>query len=92
MTYDPRVGYDPRGYAAQARELCPESDEYHERVWFCGTCRLLEQRLTPVSDVLADALRDAGLTLTYDWAAYRVAAVEPGAGDTLPEGDCGLSR
>lgn len=32
----------------QARQLCSESDEHHDRVWFCMTCKTLEQRLMPV--------------------------------------------
>ncbi|WP_301119609.1 hypothetical protein [Mycolicibacterium fortuitum] len=55
---------NPRPFAARARELCSESDEHHDQVWFCTTCRLLEQRLTPISDVLADALKDAALSVT----------------------------
>lgn len=54
-----------RPFAAQARELCPESDEHHAAVWFCQTCRLLEMRLTPITDVLGDLLKDAELTVTY---------------------------
>ncbi|SHX32226.1 Uncharacterised protein [Mycobacteroides abscessus subsp. bolletii] len=34
----------------QARELCSESDEHHDRVWFCMTCKALELRLASVSE------------------------------------------
>lgn len=47
-----------RPYAAQARQMCPESDEHHDRVWFCLTCRGLETRLTPVSEFLAELLSE----------------------------------
>jgi hypothetical protein len=57
-------------FAAQARSLCPESDEHHDRVWFCLTCRMLEQRIQPVSEVLRDVLADADLTLQVNWKAY----------------------
>jgi hypothetical protein len=53
-----------RPFAKRARELCPESDEHHDQVWFCMTCRMLELRLTPVTTLLADVLEDADLTLT----------------------------
>lgn len=53
-----------RPFAAQARRLCPESAEHHDRVWFCQHCRLLEMRLTPITDVIGDLLDDAGLTIT----------------------------
>lgn len=56
-------------FAAQARSRCPESPEQHDRVWFCLTCRLLELRLTPVSEVLRDVLADADLTLQVNWKA-----------------------
>lgn len=51
-------------FAAQTRELCPESDEHHEKVWFCLTCKALESRLTPISEALADLLADESLTVT----------------------------
>lgn len=53
-------------WLAKARELCPESDDHHVRVWFCMTCRGIAQRLQPVSEVVADVLADADLTLTVD--------------------------
>jgi transcriptional regulator with XRE-family HTH domain len=56
---------NPRPYAAAARALCPESDPHHDRVWFCTTCRMLEQRLTPISDLLRGVLADADLTVTW---------------------------
>ena len=55
---------NPRPFAARARELCSESDEHHDQVWFCTTCHLLEQRLTPITDALAGVLEDANLTIT----------------------------
>lgn len=54
----------PRPFAARARELCSESDEHHDQVWFCTTCHLLEQRLTPITDALAGVLEDANLSIT----------------------------
>lgn len=54
---------DNSAFAAQARNLCPESDEHHDRVWFCMTCYALRKRLEPISDVLRDVLHDAQLTL-----------------------------
>ncbi len=59
-----------RPFAARARELCPESDEHHLRVWSCMTCQMLERRMMPISDVLADALDDADLSITVDWDAH----------------------
>lgn len=55
----------PRPFAERARELCSESDEHHDRVWFCQTCRMLEQRLTPIADALREVLDDADLTVSY---------------------------
>lgn len=34
------------------------------------TCRMLEQRIQPVSEVLRDVLADADLTLQVNWKAY----------------------
>ncbi|MCV7255669.1 hypothetical protein H7J86_26240 [Mycobacterium hackensackense] len=53
-----------RPFAAQARRLCPESDEHHARVWFCETCRLLEMRLTPITTIMRDLLDDDALRIT----------------------------
>lgn len=53
--------------ATQARQLCPESDEHHDTVWFCMTCKGLESRLTPISEVLHDVLDDAALTIRHHW-------------------------
>lgn len=36
----------------QARELCSESDEHHDRVWLCMTCKALEFRLMPIGELL----------------------------------------
>ena len=57
-------------WSARARELCPESDEHHERVWFCMTCRTLAFRLQPISEVLADVLADADISITFDWRTH----------------------
>lgn len=59
---------NPRPFAAQARQLCPESDEHHAKVWFCRTCRMLESRLTPLHDIpgMAEVLTDANLSITVD--------------------------
>lgn len=54
----------PCAISHRARELCSESDEHHARVWFCMTCKMLEQRLMPLSEVLASVLEDAGLAIT----------------------------
>lgn len=54
-------------FAARARELCPESDEHHDRVIFCTTCHLIARRLQPVHETLRDVLDDAGLTIQFDW-------------------------
>lgn len=54
-------------FARQARELCPESDEYHDQVQPCPHCKLLEQRLTPITEALADVLKDADLTVEFRW-------------------------
>ncbi len=54
----------PSAISHQAREHCSESDEHHARVWFCMTCKALEQRLMPVDAVLASVLADADLTIT----------------------------
>lgn len=56
---------NPRPFAAQARTLCPESDEHHARVWFCTTCRMIETRLTPLHMLpgMAELLADANLTM-----------------------------
>lgn len=58
---------NPRPFAKQARRLCLESDEHHDRVVFCNSCRMLEQRLTPMHMLpgMAELLADATLTLTY---------------------------
>lgn len=55
--------YQPRPFAAQARALCPESS--HNGRTECPTCKALETRLTPVTDVLRGVLADADLTITY---------------------------
>ncbi len=61
------LGTEPktRPFAKRARELCPESDEHHDEVWFCTTCRLLEQRLTPIHMMPAfqALLEEADLTI-----------------------------
>jgi hypothetical protein len=49
--------------------MCPESDEHHDGVWFCQTCRALESRLTPITEVLKDVLADADLTIANPFAA-----------------------
>lgn len=54
----------PCAISHRARQLCSESDEHHDRVWFCMTCKMLEQRLMPIDAVLASALGDADLTIT----------------------------
>ena len=43
------IDYNPRPFAAQARALCPETN--HDDLWFCTTCLMLEQRLTPITMV-----------------------------------------
>lgn len=53
-----------RGVSWRTRQLCSESDEHHERVWFCMTCKALEQRLAPVSETLAELLQSADLSVT----------------------------
>lgn len=53
-----------RGVSWRTRQLCSESDEHHERVWFCMTCMALEQRLAPVSETLAELLQSADLSVT----------------------------
>lgn len=53
----------PCAISHRARQLCSESDEHHARVWFCMTCKMLEQRLMPISEVLADLLADAEVTV-----------------------------
>lgn len=58
-----------RPFAAQARQMCPESDDHHDRVWFCLTCRALESRLTPITEALKDVLADADLTIANPFAA-----------------------
>lgn len=58
----------PAAISHRARQLCSESDEHHERVWFCMTCKMLEQRLMPISDVLASVLEDAGPAITVSRA------------------------
>lgn len=61
---------NPRPFAEQARRLCPESDEHHDKVWFCGHCRMLEQRLTPLHMIPAfkALLADANLTIRNPFA------------------------
>lgn len=54
----------PCAISHRARQLCSESDEHHDRVWFCMTCKAIESRLMPVADVLAPLLKDAGLSIT----------------------------
>lgn len=54
----------PPAISHRARQLCPESDEHHERVWACMTCKALEHRLMPIGEVLAPLLEDAGLLIT----------------------------
>ncbi|RIT58862.1 hypothetical protein D2E90_20780 [Mycobacteroides abscessus] len=54
----------PCAISHRARQLRSESDEHHARVWFCMTCKMLEHRLMPVTDVLAALLNDAGLSIT----------------------------
>lgn len=54
-----------RPFAAQARQLCPESEEHHAKVWCCETCSLLEMRLTPVTHLIGDLLEDVDLHVTY---------------------------
>lgn len=58
-----RLGEDP------VPDLAPSPPalfrvRHHDRVWFCTTCKMLEQRLMPVSEVLASVLEDAGLAIT----------------------------
>lgn len=53
----------PASISHQARERCPESDEHHDRVWFCMTCKAIEQRLMPIDEVLAPDLSAADLTI-----------------------------
>lgn len=53
-------------FSAQSRELCPESDEHHANVWFCLTCRLIEQRLQPITKALKGVLDDADLTFNWE--------------------------
>ncbi|OHT87131.1 hypothetical protein BKG68_12600 [Mycobacteroides saopaulense] len=57
----------PEAIAARARELCSESEEHHAKTWFCMTCKLLEQRLTPTYDVLAPLLNDVGAVHLTRW-------------------------
>lgn len=52
-----------RPFAAQARGLCPESVEHHDGVWFCQTCRMIEWRLTPVTELLRTMLDDDVLSV-----------------------------
>jgi hypothetical protein len=54
-----------KGLAQHARLLCPESDDHHIRVPTCAICKAIEQRLTPVTEVLADVLIDANLTVEF---------------------------
>lgn len=56
------------------RDLCPESDEHHDSVWFCLTCRMIEQRLRPIAEILKDDLADADLTMEFKWNDARMAA------------------
>lgn len=60
----PEPAMTSRPYAADARRLCPESDEHHDHVWFCQTCRLIEMRLTPITDLVGDLLADTDLRIT----------------------------
>lgn len=57
---------NPRPFAVRARELCPESDEHHDRVWFCEHCWRLEMRLTPLSmmPAMRELLKDADVSIT----------------------------
>lgn len=56
---------NPRPFAEQARALCTELQEHHDTVWFCLSCRLLEQRLTPLSmqPEMVALLKEADLTM-----------------------------
>ena len=55
----------PPGISHQARQLCSESDEHHDKVWFCMTCKMLEQRLMPISGALKALLEEADLTVEF---------------------------
>lgn len=54
----------PSAISHQARQCCPESDEHHGRVWFCMTCKALEQRLMPIEAILGDLVTDLSVTIT----------------------------
>lgn len=49
--------------AAQARSLCSESDEHHERVWFCMTCMALRERLKPINEAITKALLESDISV-----------------------------
>lgn len=55
-------------FARTARSLCTEDHDAPDAPWFCPNCRMLEQRLQPISDVLKDVLADADLTPTINWS------------------------
>lgn len=55
-------------FAAQARDLCPESAEHHDNVWFCMTCKAIERRLGPIGETLQQVLLDADLCVTIDYS------------------------
>lgn len=56
---------NPRPFAEQARRLCLESKEHHDRTWSCATCHLIEHRLTPIHMMkeFRTLLLNEGLTL-----------------------------
>lgn len=72
-----------RPYAAQARQMCPETDEHHDRVWFCLTCRGLETRLTPVSEFLAGSPLCG--VVKYQVGRLRVSDALSGVGQVIAE-------
>lgn len=74
---------NPRPFLAQARRLCPETDEHHDRVWFCMTCRMFEQRLTPITVLLADLLFDASLIIRNPFAEQITEPTSPYTLSTL---------
>jgi len=75
------IDYNPRPFAAQARALCPETN--HDDVWFCTTCWMLEQRLTPIHMVpgMAGLLAEFDLssTIGYSWKAQSWSTMVPKA-------------
>ncbi|WP_234821250.1 hypothetical protein [Mycobacteroides abscessus] len=76
----------PCSISHRARQLCAESEEHHDRVWFCMTCKMLEQRLMPIGEVLADLLADVEVTVE-SWPAKNVP--ESGAVNGLVNDDEG---